>query len=123
MGGDQGGEAGAAGQPKQHGKHVPRRARVEVAGGLVGEQQLGRIGKGAGDGDPLLFAARELAGGVAGAIAQVQPSQQLDGSGAGVVANERGDDVPDGEGRQGGKRAQESEGEVEEGEGGGGDGG
>ena len=33
---------------------------VEVAGRLVGHQQLGLAGEGARDGDPLLFAAREL---------------------------------------------------------------
>ncbi len=36
-------------------------ARVEVAGGLVGEDQLGARDQRAGDGHPLLLAARKLA--------------------------------------------------------------
>src|SRR5215469_16723548 len=35
---------------------------VEVAGGLVGDEHGGVIGQGAGDGDPLLLPAGELAG-------------------------------------------------------------
>ena len=41
---------------------------VEVAGRLVGEDQLGVADQGAGDGDALLLAARELARPVLGAV-------------------------------------------------------
>src|SRR5215212_2429797 len=37
-------------------------ARMEVAGGLVGEDELGPVDDGAGDGDELLLAARHLVG-------------------------------------------------------------
>ena len=43
---------------------------VEVAGGLVGEEELGREDQGAGEGDALLLAAGELAGAVGDAVAQ-----------------------------------------------------
>src|SRR3712207_9533473 len=41
---------------------------VEVAGGLVGEDQLGVADQGAGDGHALLLAARKLARPVLGAV-------------------------------------------------------
>ena len=43
---------------------------VEVAGGLVAEQQIGVGDDGAGDGDALLLAAGELAGEVVEAVAE-----------------------------------------------------
>ena len=45
------------GRPPQEADHHLAVLAVERAGGLVREQQLGRLGEGAGDGDPLLLAA------------------------------------------------------------------
>ncbi len=42
---------------------VDRELRVEVAGGLVGQDERGLADDGARDGHPLLLAAREHAGG------------------------------------------------------------
>ena len=54
---------------------------VEVAGGLVGEDDLGIVGEGAGNGDALLFAAGKLAGQVMGAIAQAYAVERAAGLG------------------------------------------
>ena len=40
----------------------PRSVGIEVPGRLVGNQDLGLVGQRPGDGDALLFAARQLAG-------------------------------------------------------------
>ncbi len=48
------------------------RRGVEVAGGLVGEDDVGPAGQGPGDGDPLLLTARQLAGLVLEAVAQAR---------------------------------------------------
>ncbi|RYI19316.1 MAG: cupin domain-containing protein [Acetobacteraceae bacterium] len=58
--GDQRGEAGGADQGDQDPEDVRRRVRVEVAGGLVGEQQARAVGDRARDGDALLLAAGEF---------------------------------------------------------------
>jgi hypothetical protein len=42
--------------------HLAGGGRVEVAGGLVGEQDARAVDERAGDRDPLLLAAREVAG-------------------------------------------------------------
>jgi hypothetical protein len=52
---------------------------VEISGRFVGEQYLWRVGKGAGDGDTLLFAARELGRVMVAAIDQVDLSEKLVG--------------------------------------------
>jgi hypothetical protein len=49
------------------------RVLVEVAGRFVGQQDLGLLDQGAGDGDPLLLAAGQLAGDVP------QPVPEADG--------------------------------------------
>lgn len=59
---------------------------VEVAGGLVGEQHGRLRGEGAGDRHPLLLAAGELAWGVAQALAQADPLEQVAGVFAGIAA-------------------------------------
>ena len=46
-------------------EHLGARPRVEVAGGLVGEDDRGVGDQGAGDGDALLLTSGELAGAVA----------------------------------------------------------
>ena len=59
---------------------------VEIAGRLVGQQELGPTHEGAGDGDALLLAARELRGVVADAMARARraaaPTGELEGIGA-----------------------------------------
>ena len=69
-------------------------ARVEVAGGLVGEDDLGPAGEGPGDGDALLLAAGELARAVVEAVGEadgvddrVEP--RLVGLAAGEVQRQR----------------------------------
>ena len=52
-------------------------ALVEVAGGLVGEDDGRSIGQGAGDGDALLFAARELGAEAVGLVAHPDCGEQL----------------------------------------------
>jgi hypothetical protein len=41
---------------------APARRAVEVAGGLVGEENAGPVGEGAGQGDALLFPPESWAG-------------------------------------------------------------
>ena len=50
---------------------------VELAGRLVGDQEPGPVREGRAERDPLLLAARELAGVRIGAIAQADPLEQL----------------------------------------------
>ena len=52
-------------RPAQEAQHLGAGPRVQVAGGLVGEDDLGPAGQRPGDGDPLLLAARQLGGAVA----------------------------------------------------------
>jgi hypothetical protein len=52
---------------------------VQVAGGLVGQDQLGLVHEGPRDGHPLLLAAGELVGSVVGAAAQ--PDRLEEGAG------------------------------------------
>ena len=54
----------------QERQHLRAGARVEVAGGLVGEDDLGPGHQGAGDGDPLLLAAGQLRGPVRQPVAR-----------------------------------------------------
>ena len=73
---DQGGGRLAAQVQEQIDDLLPRRL-VQVAGGLVGEQDLGPRGIGAGDGHPLLFTPGKLTGVMAGAGRQAHPLQGL----------------------------------------------
>jgi hypothetical protein len=50
---------------------------IEIPGWLVGEQNLGRIGEGAGDRDSLLLAARELSGEMVSTIAESNAVDQV----------------------------------------------
>ena len=54
----------------EQGEHVGGRRRVEVAGGLVGEDQRGLGDQRPGDGDALLLAAGQLAGPVVGPVGE-----------------------------------------------------
>ena len=60
VGRDERGEPRGAHDGDQRLEDVAGRVRVEVAGRLVGEQQARRVGDRAGDGDPLLLAARQF---------------------------------------------------------------
>ena len=60
MRGDQRRQALAAGDGDQRVEDPARRTRIEIAGGFVGQQNLRLVGQGAGDGDTLLLAARQL---------------------------------------------------------------
>ena len=50
---------------------------VELAGRFVGQQEPRLVGEGAGDGDPLLLAARQLVGAVPGTLAQADELEQV----------------------------------------------
>jgi len=50
------------GHGAQHPQHALHLHVVEVGGGLVGQHQAGVVGEGAGDGDALLLAARQVPG-------------------------------------------------------------
>ena len=49
---------------------------VEIAGGLVGEDQSGPVGERAGDGDALLLAAGKLARAVGQAVGEAERAEQ-----------------------------------------------
>src|SRR5581483_403948 len=59
------------------GQDVGRGVRVEVAGGLVGEDQVGPVDQGPGAGDALLLAAGELGRAVREAVGDAQPTDQV----------------------------------------------
>ena len=61
MGGDQGGHPLGLHHGAQQPHDLLRRLRVELAGGLVGQQHLRAAGQRPGDRDPLLLAAGQLA--------------------------------------------------------------
>ncbi len=67
------------------------RARVEVAGGLVGEHELGLEQERAGDRDALLLAARELRGQVVAPRPEPDALEQLDRAGPRRVVAAAGD--------------------------------
>ena len=52
----------------EHAHDLDAGARIQVAGGLVGEEERRLVDEGAGDGDALLLAAGELVGQVVGAV-------------------------------------------------------
>ena len=65
-----------AGDGDQGVEHPAAGARVQIAGGLVGQQDARPVGQGAGDGDALLLAARQLRRAVRQPLAQAQQAQQ-----------------------------------------------
>ena len=73
--GDQGGDARGLGQIAQGFEHRLAGGRIQIAGRFVGQQQARTIGQGAGDGDALLFPARQLRRLVAQSLAQTQGRQ------------------------------------------------
>ena len=73
------GDPAIAAETREDFHHLVARGAVEVAGGLVRQQQ-GRLGhQGAGDGDALLLAARKLVGMMLGAIGQTHGLKCLHG--------------------------------------------
>ena len=63
-------------------------AGVEVAGGLVGEEDLGTGAEGPGQRHPLLLAAGELGRIVVAAVAEADALEQVRGALAGLLASE-----------------------------------
>jgi hypothetical protein len=77
VGRDQGGGALVADHVVQGLEHSLGGGGIEVAGRLVGQQQAGLVGQGAGDGDALLLAARHLGRLVVETFGQAQTGQQF----------------------------------------------
>ena len=82
-------------------EHDVRGRLVEVAGGLVGEDERVLVGERACHGDTLLLAAGQLGRAVGEALAEAQRGQQRFGAGArirarGAVDQLRDDDILDG---------------------------
>src|SRR5580704_3195837 len=63
-------------RPTQEAQHFRRRVRVEVAGGLVGEDQVGPRDQGPGTGGALLLATRHLLGAVRQPISDAELSDE-----------------------------------------------
>src|ERR1043166_4691326 len=91
VGGDDGGEAGRAHQLRERAEHVIRGTWVEVAGGLIGEQDARRVGDGAGDRDALLLAAREFRRPVIEPVLEAEVVQQFGRPALRLVAREAAD--------------------------------
>ncbi len=70
-----------AGQLAQQLQHGPAADLVQCTGRLVGQQQLGAMNEGPGDGPALLFAAGQQAGPRLRAIGQIDAGQRLAGPG------------------------------------------
>jgi hypothetical protein len=67
MGSDQRGDVFGADDTDQFRKHDVGGGDIEIAGGLIRQQQGGFVGERSGDRDALLFTARKFAGQMAGA--------------------------------------------------------
>ncbi len=74
------GQAVGSVQVAQHGDDLGAGVRVEVAGRLVGEQQLGLVDERARDRDALLLASRKLTRHVCGARREPDPRQRRAGT-------------------------------------------
>ena len=70
------GAAVARGEAAQELEHLMAGLGVEIAGGLVGEQQLRVVHERAGDRQPLLLAARELPGAPPGGLLEAELRDQ-----------------------------------------------
>ena len=82
---DQGRALGAR-QLEQEVHHLLAGGAVEIAGRLVGQQELGPADEGARHGNPLLLAARELRRIVAEAMAEPDPLERRFGRLEGIAA-------------------------------------
>ena len=76
VGGDQGGAAFLADQAEEFGEDDVGGGLVEIAGGLVGEDQSRAVGERAGDRDALLLAAGELARAVGQPLGEAERAEQ-----------------------------------------------
>src|SRR5690606_7763435 len=96
VGGDEGGAALLAYQVEKLVEDDIGGRLVEIAGGLVGEDESWSVGERAGDGDPLLLATREPGRTVGQPRAEAEAGEQalraLVGFGARRAAHEPGDD-------------------------------
>jgi hypothetical protein len=66
---------------------------VEIAGGLVGQQQARCVGQRPGDGDALLLAAGEAAGAVVEAVFEAEPGEEAAGAVGGLAAAFAGEEL------------------------------
>ena len=82
VGDEQEGGARLVGQLAQEGENVGAVGGIEVAGGFVGENQVGPVDQRAGDGDALLFAAGELGGQGGGAMGEADAVEEAMDAGA-----------------------------------------
>ena len=71
--------AGVAIQPEEHLDDRPAGLRIEIAGGLVGEENLRPVDEGPGERDALLLAAGKLERVMLEPVAQADPREQLGG--------------------------------------------
>jgi hypothetical protein len=76
VGGDQHRGAQAV-QLDEKPQQAQRHGRIDIAGRLVGQQHVGAVDHGAGDGQALLLAARQGGGQGVHAVAQAHPLQQF----------------------------------------------
>src|SRR5215212_592238 len=77
VGGDEGGKPGCLDERSQRRENVVGSARVEIARGLVGEEDAWRVRDGAGDRDALLLAARKLRGPVGEPVPEPEEGEKL----------------------------------------------
>ncbi len=78
VGHDDEGDAVLAGQIEQDLHDFRAVDGIQISRRLVGEEDFRLVDDGAGDGDPLLFAARKLGGQVVHAITQADALQSLE---------------------------------------------
>ncbi len=74
---DEGGEPRRADDGDQRLEDVRRGVRIEIAGRLVGEEEARRVGNRAGDGDPLLLAARQFGRPMREPLAEAEEGEEL----------------------------------------------
>src|SRR6185295_17176859 len=78
----------------EEGRGKEGRLSDKFAGGFVGENEVGRVDEGAGDGEALLFAPGEFVGPVFEPVAQADAAEQfagaLGGLGRGTAGHARG---------------------------------
>ena len=86
---DDDGETLAAVELAEHVHDFDRGGGVEVAGGLVGEQDARVVDEGARDGDALLLAAGELRGGVVHALFEADEADELERAAADLGVGQR----------------------------------
>ena len=73
-------------EPVEEIENLTTGRRVQLTGGLVGEQDRGPVGDRPGDGHPLHLAAGELSDPVIGAVLQAHVAKQLEGASAPLPA-------------------------------------